>query len=310
MASWQQKLESARAAYLWAAGYDGEGWQAFVGTLAAYLAPRGRPVTVEPSGVSTARADGPSVNLELDALAERCLRASRDAWPSLTSEHLAALLAPPDLPAQFDYRDFNQAKERLKMRLCSPAELAARGELPVVRLDPAPGLAAVLSYDLPGGPCDVPPQDLESWGHPEASLYAMGLANLRRVQDLELARRVLPSGATMQMLRSDSPFISAQLLVIERLLGGPSPYGALACVPKTDLLLFHRILDARVRQAAEELGKLAAMLHQRGPAPLSPHVYWARRGALKHLPMEVSTHGVRFDPPAGFTARVLEPLGA
>ncbi len=52
------------------------------------------------------------------------------------------------------------------------------------------------------------------------------------------------------------------------------------------------------------------MLHQRGPSPLSPHVYWVRKGAFKHLPMEVSSYGVRFVPPAGFTTRVLEPLGA
>lgn len=310
MASWQHRLERAHGAYTWAAGFDDGTWQAFVAGLEAYLEPRGRPVKVQPAGVSTSRSDGPLVDLGLRALAERCLRAPRAAWSTLISEHLAARLAPPDLPAGFDYRDFERARERLKMRLCAPADLAARGELPVVRLDPAPGLAAVLAYDLPEGPCDVPPADYEGWGNPEASLYALALASLRRVQDLELAQRDLPSGARMQMLRSDSPFVSAQLLVLERLLDGPSPYGALACVPKTDLLLFHRIVDARVRQAAEELGKLAAMLHQRGPLPLSPNMYWVRRGALKHLPMDVGSYGVTFTPAAGFTARVLDPLDA
>jgi hypothetical protein len=310
MASWQQKLGGARRLFSGAAGLDDEAWQAFVTKLAAYLEPRRRPVKVQRSGVSTARADGPMVNLEVHALAARCARAPRGAWTTLVSEHLAAILAPPDLKAQFDYRNFDQAKDRLKMRLCPPAELEARGELPVVRLDVAPGLAAVLAYDLPAGACDVPPEDFLGWGNPEASLFAKGLANLRRVQDVELVPRDLPSGATMQMLRSDSPFVSAQLLELERLLDGPSSYGTLACVPKTDLLLFHRIQDARVRQAAQELGKLAAMLHQRGPSPLSPHLYWVRKGSLTHLPMEVSSHGVTFKPPAGFTVRVLEPLGA
>jgi len=310
MATWQQKLQNAHGAYAWAAGFDDSTWQAFVASLAAYLEPRGRPVKVQPVGVSTTRSDGPLVDLGLHSLSERCLRAPRAAWPTLISEHLADRLAPPDLPAGLDCRDFERVRARLKMRLCAPADLAARGDLPVVRLDPAPGLAAVLTYDLPEGPCDVPPADYEGWGHPEASLYAVALANLRQEGDLDLAQRDLPSGARMQMLRADSPFVSAQLLVVERLVGGPSPYGTLACVPKTDLLLFHRIVDDRVRKAAEELGKLATMLHQRGPSPLSPCVYWVRRGAIKHLPMDVTSHGVVFKPAPGFTARVLDPLDA
>jgi hypothetical protein len=310
MADWQQKLLTARLAFPWAAPFDNDAWQTFVAALGAYLEPRERPVKVQSAGVSTARADGPAADLALHRLAARCLRAPRAVWPALVAEHLGAALSPPDLPAGFPYHDFERARERLRMRLAAPADLAARGDLPVVRLEPAPGLVAVLAYELPAGPCDVPPEDYEAWASPEATLYAHGLANLKHAPDMELAQRDLPSGARMHMLRSDSPFVSAQLLVLERLLAGPAPYGALACVPKADLLLFHRIADARVRQAAEELGKLAVMLHQRGPAPLSPHLYWCRKGALMQLPLEVDSRSVRLDPPASFTARVLAPLGA
>lgn len=310
MSNWQDTIGASRASFPWASGFDEPTWQAFVAELAAYLEPRGRPVKVQAPSVITARADGVAVELSLQTLGARCLRARRPVWPTLVNEHLGAILAPPDLPAGYTYGDFDQARERLKMRLCSEGELAASDALPRIRLDPAPGLSAVLSYDTPGGACDVPPEDFGRWGHPEASLYATGLSNLRRVPDVPREQRELPCGATMHMLRSDSAFGAAQLLVLERFLVSPAPYGALACVPKTDLLLFHLIEDARVRQAAEELGKLSAMLHQRGPAPLSPFLYWFRKGALMHLPMEVSSQGVVFKAPASFTARVLAPLGA
>ena len=205
-------------------------------------------------------------------------------------------------------RDFERAQKHLRVRLCPAEALAGPAGQSVIRQDPVEGLAAVLAMDLEGDCCDLRPEDIVDWATPEAALFAIGINNLREVFDLKTTERELSGGTKVLAVRGDSPFVSAQLLVLDRFMREPPPYGSLAAVPKRDLLLVHPIVTSRAVDAADELVQLVEMLHRGDEGGLSPLLYWWNKRALTHLPTMTGPKGLTIDPPPRFVSRVMEPL--
>mgnify|MGYP001550277959 CR=1 FL=1 len=166
----------------------------------------------------------------------------------------------------------------------------------------------MLTLDLPEGPRDVTAADAELWETPIAALFAIGLTNLGQEHRFQRTVRHLPGGAELVAFRGESVFAAAQLLVVPTLLTEQPPFGALACVPKSDLLLIHPIVDRHSLAALEELALLSARLYEAGPKSLSPHLYWSEGKRLMRLPVTLEGQTVHFRPPPRFAAKVVEPL--
>lgn len=203
----------------------------------------------------------------------------------------------------------DEVRSLLRVRLAAPPPPATPAGEQVIHQEPAEGLVGILTCDLPEGPVDLCPSDAAPWAIPEVALFGTGIGQLRQVTEFQIAERPLPGDLHFTAVRGSHAFTASQILVLDRFLaGGESPYGALACVPKTDLLLVLPIEDDRALRAIPELARLALVLHQKGPSPLSTGVYWWRKGGLMLLPTSLGPEGITFSPPRRFVAHVMEPL--
>ncbi len=313
MAKWKRQLSKRRRKLALTQLFSKEEHATFVQAFAAYVEPRGIEVTVKDDVATLRGEDGDEVALEISQLAERCQRSAPMLWPALVADHLDRTLHPVQTPTAFDPLDFEQAQNQLRVRLCAPEAVDAPGAEAVVRQDPADGLVAVLTFDLGAESRKVRPEEAEAWATPQAAVFAVAYQNLRAVELPTSTARELPSGASLIACRSDSPFLTAQLLVSDRFLGSSdrdryAELGILASVPKADLILLHPIGQAGVVTVVQEMARITRLLHEKGPAPLSPHVYWWRKKALTRLPVSHDAEGAHFSPPPRFQAHVIEPL--
>jgi hypothetical protein len=172
--------------------------------------------------------------------------------------------------------DFSRVRQHLKLRLY-PAASGADGA--VVAAPVAPGLQAVLVFDLPSAIAPVRPADLRSWQQPAEELIALALENVRtqeqvRVEPLDLggARVFSVSGASM--------FVATLAMSVDELLGATAN-GALVAMPSSHIVLCHAVQGPQSRPVLQAMIATAAKICAEGPHGLSPHVYHRRGDKLE-----------------------------
>lgn len=201
--------------------------------------------------------------------------------------------------------DLERALPYLKLRLYR-AEMLERTGADLVSREVAPGLAAVLCFDLPQTVATVGPNALQSWGVSLEDLWEPALSNVRGEPGVSRTDQALAGGSTIAALTGDSFFTASRLLALEDSLDTPSSFGALVSVPHRHALLFHPIVDTRVFEAIAALLPMTRGMHAEGPGSISPELYWWRPGRIDLLPSDLTGGKLTFQPPPDFVSHVLE----
>lgn len=250
-----------------------------------YHARRGNSVTVDGDTVHAARGTQALYNV-----AELCRRAEPGAWAGIVEHHFNALDAATRSADSGSGAGAGVGAEDIRgsvyLRLVPddaiPAEAASQFSYarPV-----ATGLLEVLALDLPDSLRLLDNRDVARAGLEE--LRAAGHANLvEEPVDHDVTRT--DSGATLHLVSGASMFVASKALVLgdlaRSLTGRELPDdGALFTVPSRHFLVFHPLEDATAVGAINDLAAFGLGAHQDNPGPLSPRIYWWRKGAVSCL---------------------------
>lgn len=174
--------------------------------------------------------------------------------------------------------DFAKVRPRLKLRLY-PSGFGSDGA--VVAAPIAPGLQAVLVFDLPSAIAPVRPVDVRAWARPAEELIALALENVRtqeqvRVQTMDIGE------ARIFTVSGESVFVATLGMTVEDLLG-KSDLGALVCVPSSHIVLCHSLMGRSAIPVFEAMRATGQKVYGEGPHSLSPLVYRRRGNTLTPL---------------------------
>ncbi|MFI9365343.1 hypothetical protein ACIG5E_30460 [Kitasatospora sp. NPDC053057] len=241
-------------------------------------ADRGVQVTV--SGQTLQQAEGTS---NLYNLAEFCRRADQSDWPGLVERHFRSLAgAAGTTPG-----DADDVLRCAYLRLIADDAIPAGMMHGFSYLRPvATGLMEALSLDLPETVRTLDDKFVAHIGLER--LRAAGRANLI-ADPVEYDVLQGPTeGSTLYAVHGDSMFVASKALVLDDLAravtGRELPEeGALFAVPSRGHLLFHPLAEPQVAGAVNDLAAMALRIHQENPGPLSPRLYWWRKGSVTNL---------------------------
>lgn len=238
-----------------------------------YFESAGIPFTLLDSCVVADGGEYPLVNLS-QKLATVPIR----RWSEATADHfgaIRAITAHLDLPT-----DYDTARPGLRVRL-------AEGEGPIqsqswpLRGRICAGLSRQLMIKVEGGAVSVPPDLLGTWDTPADQVWADALDHTLADSPKEVRLLGRDTGERIVMVTGNS-WASSHLLGLERYLKTGSAYGAVACVPTNDVLLFHEITGPDFMESSVEMTTLAIHLFSNGPQSISPHLYWwSERGVQR-----------------------------
>jgi hypothetical protein len=202
--------------------------------------------------------------------------------------------------------EYDEVRSSLKVWVCPEGEAAPAPKDSPVSRPMASGIQAVIVVDRPDSISFVTPELMGEWGKSVDELFEEALANVREQDEPE----VNPvKGSAIQALTGESLFVTAWVLMLDRLFDPMPRHGGLVAMPQNRVLLFLPIVDVSVAPAIGPLIALSDGLFKKGPDSLSPNLYWWHDGSLTHLPGGVSERGVEFTPPDEFLD-VLQSLAA
>jgi hypothetical protein len=223
----------------------------------------------------------------LGNLAAQChnaLKGERE-WREITATHAASIVRGMDAPDPFDTMSRDELLASTYLRLTPTADLAPiRASYAREVVD---GISEVLNVDLPETVRTYLDEHVEQWG-PLEQLRTAGLANLRRVPIDEHQRLAAPQGAALDVVMGDSVFTASRLIVLDELLSelGVTDVvenGVFVVAPFRHQLAFHAIRDVSAVAAVEALALFARLGYEDSAGPLSPDVFWWRRGDLRRI---------------------------
>lgn len=202
--------------------------------------------------------------------------------------------------------EYDEVRSSLKVWVCPEGEAAPAPKDSPVSRPVAPGIKAVIVVDRPDSIGFVTPELVGEWGKSVDELFEVALANVLEQDEPE----VNPvKGSAIQALTGESLFVTAWVLMLDRLFDPMPRHGGLVAMPQSRVLLFLPIVDVSVAPAVGPLIALSDGLFKKGPDSLSPNLYWWHDGSLTYLPGGVSERGVEFTPPDEFL-NVLQSLAA
>ena len=234
-------------------------------------------------------------------LAAVCYRSDKDKrWASLVEDHVVTILRAVDAPDPFAAATFDAVCARTVCRVYDRASLPDPLLHTYVR-ELAPGLVEVLALDLPDSVAVFRDEHVESCGGLPA-LRAVGMVNLAR-EPVDHHKVVnTPEGAELHAFTGNSMFVASKVLLLEDLLGDvlgltETPDGVLVALPNRHELVLHVPRDASAVHALHTLAGYTAETFAETPGPLSPYVYWWRKGTFVQITDADSTGAVRVDVP-------------
>ncbi|TYC68162.1 hypothetical protein EH183_40625 [Streptomyces sp. CB01881] len=248
----------------------------------------------------------------LHNLAELCRRADPREWPRLVEHHFRALDGAEAATPQGSEQILRSAYLRLLPEDAFPPEAAASFSY-VRRV--APGLQEALALDLPEAVRLLDDRSVAEVGL--EALRAAGRANLVR-EPVEYDVAQGRGGATLHIVSGESMFVASKALVLADLAravtGRDLPEeGALFTVPSRHYLVFHPLAGRQVVEAVNDLAAFGLGAHQDNPGPLSPRLYWWRKGTVTSLThIDEATRSFSVAPPEELMAilRRLHETGA
>ncbi len=241
-------------------------------------------------------------------LAQHCARMEASSWPALISAHFERLFASrsEDEALRRDSADFEKVRHSLKVRIfpSENLELPLRDRL--VWRQAAPGMSAVLVFDLPSAARTVIREEARQWQRTDEALFEIGLANVRaqdpvRRQQLTLSDE---AGVSVTALAGDTFFTSSHALFLDEYLP-PGSDGAVVAIPNRQVVLFYPLIDLKVVGAINAMIPLAQRMFRNGPGSICPDLYWFKHGQLTLLPSRLEGRTLSFEPPEEF----VEALG-
>ncbi|MFC3996256.1 hypothetical protein ACFOVU_10045 [Nocardiopsis sediminis] len=244
------------------------------------------PVTVPDAGFDRplARVVVPFGWTELSAstweVLERCAAAPRHRWPILVDEWLRetadrAALAVAEIELLGDVR------ELLRVKLVPTMPPDRRNGLVCVPAGRYFDALIVIDHPKYGAPLTKTRADL-------LQLRDLGSA-LAHTHERELAgitpeiRPLSPNDSALVFRKPGSPYVSALLTELDRLLPEPPPSGALVGVPSYDTLLLYPIRSRPAPDVIPAFTRTVATLHADADAPCSTEAFWWHTGDLSPL---------------------------
>jgi hypothetical protein len=250
-------------------------------------------------GVINLSVGGEAQELGLQNLAQVCHQAGREHWSEVISEHFDAVLSRAAEAEELDrvIETYSGARPLLRLQLYPEDTFSGDKADIVVKQSVAPGVSAVLVFDLPSSIASVKPEQVESWGKSQEEVLAVALENLRGDPVLLPEVIKLDQGGSIKVL-GESFFAACHVLFLERYLEHPeSEHGALVSIPHRHVVLAHEIRDMNVVHVVNAMIPMTVGMFHEGPGSVSPQLYWWRKGTLTLLPSEIDGDEIKFMPP-------------
>ena len=286
----------------WAPYFSREQFERFVNELGAYFKRARSKMIFADTKLPRVTVTGgtfPPGQYGVINLAQTCAQADPAEWPQRIADHFDALAAAAGDHERFNVRAaaFEQVSEMLAVRIGDEQSLPTDKLL--LRRD-LPGTISYLVFDLPNSVESVPLELPGKWGKTPDELFAVALANVKRLAEPRVERVEIRPGVSFTACHGDSFFTASFALMLDDIENAVGPHGTLVAIPHRHMLLFHRIDDAGAIHAVQHLGVLAVNLDQQGPGSISPNLFWYRDGKFVDLPFRIEGDTFNFRPPPAF----------
>ncbi len=305
--SGKSEAEPKLAVPSWASFFDAEEYREFLEDVRRSLAAPGTTLEFG-DGVVMVTRNGSTTRCGLQNLAQRCRATPRPKWPQAMTDHFRT--SAPSQASLDEFRerirDFANVREILKLRIY-PHEYVEQG-IDVVHWYLAPGLVAVLTYDLPETVATVHVEHPKSWPLDRDGLYQLGLENLAHERLAALEQVKVKGTIEFTVLGGESFFTSSQVLRLDELMTSLPSQGAIVALPHRHALMAFPIRDGSVGVAIPLMAQMAAGMYKKGPGSVTPNVYWWREERLVHIPVSIGPKEIAVIPPLEF-ADMLGTLG-
>jgi hypothetical protein len=241
----------------------------------------------------------------LQNVAQLCNQTEAENWPGLIQTHFENLFAAREQRQKLQEQktDFAAIKHLLKVRIF-PEEMPEKVRENSVSYLLAPGILAMLSYDMPTSIETVAREDAAKWEMSDEALLELGLENVIAQDQVKLETIDVPDGPRLYAVVGESFFTATHALQLERHIAGSAEHGALVALPHRHAVLFHPIHNKNAIPAVQAMLVMAHGMHADGPGSISPSLYWWRDGKLTLLPSHIEKKKLVFEPPDDF-ARVI-----
>ncbi|MFC7329863.1 hypothetical protein [Marinactinospora rubrisoli] len=211
---------------------------------------------------------------------ERCAAAPRDRWPGVVDAWLREIADRAAL-AVAEIELLGDVRELLRVKLVPTMPPDERNGLVCVPAGRYFDALIVIDHPKYGAPLTRKRADLlqlGDLGYVVPKTHERELAGIRpepwplSPQDRALAYR-----------KPGSPYVSALLTELGRLLPDPHPFGALVAVPSFDTLLLYPIRSRAVLDVIPAFTDAVAALQAEADEPCSGEVFWWHTGDLSPL---------------------------
>jgi hypothetical protein len=239
------------------------------------FAAAGHDVAVHPDRVE----DRKGTTLLLWNIGALCIGAEPSDWPRLVAEHVRLVTMPGRDLAELSQEELDR---NLYVRLVDAAAAPDPATLAHARVV-APGLLEVLAVDLWDSVATPTPADLAGRG-PLGELLDRGRRNLRGLlAGGGLRVETVGQRGRFTAVTGDSFFTASLALLLSETvehftMDEDWGRGVLVAVPTRHQLLYRPIDTSDAAPALHAMHHAALHGFSREPAPLSPDVYWVRKG--------------------------------
>ena len=255
----------------WAASWDDDDWDRFVGLVRDHLVERGAAARVVDGAVLL--DDRPAIGLA--SLARTCRTLEQEDWRPTVADRLDQLL---DGPTREVPTTFAEAAPRLRVRLY--ADDGRLGPEAAVTRPAAEGLSWTLVADAGDVLATVLPEEAAAWGRAEDELFDVAFGNVRaETPDVAVERR---GGLAITSVTGDSVYTSTHVRWLDQHVRVP-PAGALVILPTRHAVHAYALDGPQAVDAPEVLIEMAGERSAEGPGELTADLFWWRAGDLLRL---------------------------
>lgn len=259
------------------------------------------PTVWKPNCVECVDAAGKSQQIGMDNMYRRLKHEPRVRWPELLLELLSSVPADAATPPD----NLEDVAERLLVRLGPPfAHRAGEPELwsqPLIEDQ----LVALLVIDHPTSMSYVSKKLIVDSGKDASVWLDRAIDNLSTRTAPESVVCVHEDSGLLQSQVGDA-YDSSRALLLDNLKPGHEDNGFFVIVPGRDHLLFVPI-SSQTMVIAPWLRAIAGKTYRDMPYPISPELFWVRRGQWHLFTIETEGEAILVKPPPEF-ADVIERL--
>ena len=293
----------------WAGFFTAEEYARFVALLRPALEGHGLPSdpAALQGGVLPAKIGNAEGALGLGPIARRCNGLAPDEWAAVIGEHLGRALESHEQLIARLAGDFEAARPLLKVQLMSERARRHDWEEGLNYRAFAPGVLAVLTYDLPTVVHSVPAADVRGWGKPLSELLEVATQNVRQ-DPTPVDRDSIDLGGTrVEQLSGDGYFVCSHALWLDEPRDEAAGHGLLMAVPSRHVVLYKAIDGPKSLATIDALSQLAHRLYATVPGPVSSEVFWLRGATALHIPVIRTEDAAQVLVPPELSARFAEP---